>query len=83
MKSNSSDLEILQYVEKRGSCYTSPTEIGREVGKMGRHSAWASPKCRRLTKYGLLERSKRGWYRITQAGLCELAYLEGELGKND
>ena len=56
--------------------WVSPTEIGNEVGGYVltgnpyqgyhelRHSAWASPICLRLVKYGWAVRNKKGWYRI-------------------
>jgi len=66
--------EIMMYLYNR-NYYTSPTEIGNEVGgyvigadyssgyKQLRHSAWASPICLRMVKMGLLKRNKRGWYK--------------------
>ena len=43
--------------------WTSPTEIGRAWSSR-HHSSWASPKCKKLVEYGLLERNEQGWYRI-------------------
>lgn len=57
---------ILKFL--RGRDWTSPTEIGNEysyyLGVPGYHSSWASPKCLSLVKEGLLERNKRGWYKL-------------------
>lgn len=58
---------IINYLQ--GKDWTSPTEIGAaygaEHGKSGYHSSWASPKCLVLVQKGLLERSSRGFYRLT------------------
>lgn len=52
---------ILKYL--RGKEWTSPTEIGKAYRK-GLHSAWASPRCRKLVEKGLLERNAKGWYKL-------------------
>ena len=54
--------KVLEYLKQPARGYTSPTEIGREVGGVGRHSAWASPICKRLVSRGLAKRNERGWY---------------------
>lgn len=59
--------QVLAYLRHR-RCWTSPTEIGRNVGGYGstgriRHSSWASPICKRLVELGLVERSAKGHYR--------------------
>lgn len=45
----------------KGKDWTSPTEIGREYGRLTgspyMHSAWASPKCLKMVEAGLLERN--------------------------
>lgn len=48
----------------KGRDWTSPTKIGESWG-VGYHSAWASPKCKKLVKIGLLKRNKKGWYKLT------------------
>jgi hypothetical protein len=61
---------ILKYLYGRG--FVSPTQIGNAYGdsKFGNnsfhsyHSAWASPKCKKLVELGLLERNKKGYYAI-------------------
>ena len=58
---------IYKYLD--GCDWTSPTEIGREYGlslvpPKKYHSSWASPKCLRLHKIGLLERNNKGHYRL-------------------
>ena len=71
----SPDEFILEYlrVQDRG-CFISPTQIGHEYGeykhgrthwKTGYHSAWASPRCKKLVSLGGLERNKNGHYRLT------------------
>lgn len=59
--------KILEYLFWRN--WTSPTQIGREVGGQGRHSAWASPMCLRMVGEGLLERNEAGHYRLTMEGI--------------
>ena len=54
--------KVLEYLKQPARGYTSPTKIGREVGGGGRHSAWASPICKRLVSKGLATRNERGWY---------------------
>jgi hypothetical protein len=58
---------IIEYL-RRGGGYVSPTRIGNVIGTSlgftNWHSAWASPKCLKLVKLGLLERNKHGWYKI-------------------
>jgi hypothetical protein len=50
----------------RGREWTGPTDIARAVGPPGSHSAWASPRCIRLVRKGLLERGgpRAGHYRL-------------------
>ena len=55
---------ILEYLEQHAGEWLSPTEIGRFVGGGGRHSSWASPKCKKLVSLGMVERSDKGWYRF-------------------
>ena len=59
---------ILRYLNGKG--WTSPTQIGYAYGDTlhpsgfhNYHSAWASPKCRKLVKMGWLERNENGHYR--------------------
>jgi hypothetical protein len=54
--------KVLEYLKRPGTGYVSPTEIGREVGGGSRHSAWASPICKRLVAKEKAKRSERGWY---------------------
>ena len=70
-----SEQKILEFLRERNE-FVSPTEIGLEIGgitKSGliRHSNWSSPICKRLVIKGLLERSKNGWYRLTQIGVVK------------
>ena len=62
---------ILEFL--KGKDFTSPTDIGERYGeykhglfhwKSCYHSAWASPRCRKLVEKGLLERNKLGHYRL-------------------
>lgn len=59
---------IMEYLE--GKDFTSPNEIGaRALGaSLWNGSAKASPVCLQMVKDGRLERSKRGHYRIKEAG---------------
>ena len=53
----------------KGRDWTSPTWIGQHAGGQSYYSAsaWASPKCKRLVKAGVLERNERGQYRLKAA----------------
>lgn len=72
MKVTEQEKWIIEYLTGRD--WTSPSDIGwahgdhlLEQGKCvgtGHHSSWASPKCLKLVKAGLLERNKRGRYRL-------------------
>ena len=62
---------ILEYL--KGKDFTSPTNIGEAYGafkhgyfhdRIGYHSAWASPRCKKLVEKGLLERNEFGHYRL-------------------
>ena len=60
-------LKVYNYLKDKGG-YVSPTEIGLKVGdctKSGlqRHSAWASPICKRLQAMNLVIRNDEGWYK--------------------
>lgn len=50
--------------------FVSPTIVGREVGlqlgKSGRHSAFGTPLCRRLVSEGFAERNVDGHYRAVK-----------------
>ena len=59
--------KVLDYLKSQPRM-VSPTEIGMKVGKrtasgLLRHSAWASPICKRLVQKGLVERFANGWYK--------------------
>lgn len=70
MKLSENEENILRYLKSHVD-YISPTQIGHDVGgkvigyygPYFRHSAWASPICKRLVKKGLVERSEKGWYK--------------------
>ena len=62
---------IIDYLEGKG--WTRPTEIGKAYGIYLHgehhhyscyHSAWASPKCKKLVANGDLERNGKGHYRV-------------------
>ena len=64
--------DILKYLMVKHPNYVSPSEIGVEVGgvtKSGikRHSAWASPKMKKLVSWGFVERSSNGHYKVSKA----------------
>lgn len=66
--------KVLAYL-REVNCWASPTEIGNIVGgrstgrlRLLRHSAWASPICKRLVTLELVERNEQGHYRII---LCD------------
>lgn len=56
----------LQYLQSKSPAYVSPTEVGREVGKQlgkpGRHSAFGTPLCTKLVNAGLAVRNEAGHY---------------------
>lgn len=62
---------ILEYVQSAGE--VPPVVIGRNVEI---HSKYAGERCRELTNYGLLNRSKGGYYLISEQGE---KYLQGDL----
>ena len=47
-----------------GREWFSPTEIGVNVGGLGKHSSYGSPICKRMVKLGLAERNSKGHYRL-------------------
>ncbi len=55
-----------KYLESKYPAFVSPTELGREVGKQlgkdGRHSSFGSPLCKKLVKVGLAVRNEVGHY---------------------
>lgn len=62
---------ILEFL--KGRDFTSPSDIGEAYGrykhgdfhhKAGYHSAWASPRCKRMVRHGQLLRNDRGHYRL-------------------
>lgn len=73
---------IVHYLQGRGWC--SPTQIGRAYGdsKHGNdsfhhyHSAWASPKCKKLVELGYLERNDKGHYRLLPGSIHHISYDE-------
>ncbi|HBO2935355.1 TPA: hypothetical protein L4R50_000351 [Pseudomonas aeruginosa] len=56
----------LKYLESKRPEFVSPTEIGREVGKQlgkqGRHSSFGSPLCQKLVRAGLAVKNEAGHY---------------------
>lgn len=66
---------VLAYLAIYRGGAISPTEIGRQVGGPGRHSAWGSSACKRLVAMGYAERTNKGHYCITVVGH---AILEAE-----
>ena len=62
MKITNQQQWILNYLKDMDD-FVSPTEIGGQYSK-NHHSSWASPKCLKLVKMGLLERNNNGHYRI-------------------
>lgn len=65
-KLNGTDQWIIAFLE--GKDFTGPEQIGKAygegIGNPRLHSSWASPKCKKLTLMGILERSDRGNYRL-------------------
>ena len=49
---------------KQGGEWISPTDIGRYVGGIGKHSSYGSPICKKLVECGLVERNEKGHYRL-------------------
>ena len=72
MKLSETQKWILDLLEEKD--FTSPSVIGNQYGyykhgkmfytKSGYHSAWASPRCKKLVDMGLLERNEKGHYRL-------------------
>lgn len=56
----------LGYLQGKHPAFVSPTEVGREVGKMlgkaNRHSSFGSPLCKKLVDAGLAVRNMAGHY---------------------
>lgn len=76
MKLTYNEQNVLDYLKQWPNDFISPTQIGHNVGGqvLGyygwqyRHSSWASPICKRLVKKGLVERSDKGWYKLSTSG---------------
>ena len=71
MRNLSPDEFILEFL--KGRDFTSPSTIGEAYGrykhgdhhyKTGYHSAWASPRCKRMVRNGELLRNELGHYRL-------------------
>lgn len=62
---------VLEYLAAQpDGLWTSPTQIGNDLSGGKRHSAWASPICKRLTERGYVERNNScGHYKITGMGI--------------
>ena len=62
------EIWILNFLKTYPSVFLSPSYIGSQyglsIGKLGFHSASASPTLLRLTKIGLIERNSKGHYKI-------------------
>lgn len=64
---------VLDYLTLYPGDWVSPTEIGRMYGRQKHNtgdpgtynSAFASPRCLALTRMGLIQRSDKGWYRVS------------------
>ena len=59
---------VIAYLRSKPDLWVSPTEIGNYVGGLSsgglpRHSAWASPICKKLVTLNLAERNERGFYK--------------------
>jgi hypothetical protein len=61
-KLSDNEMKVFIYLMNNNTRVISPTEIGNKVGGSGRHSAWASPICKRLVKHGIIFRSAKGHY---------------------
>lgn len=61
---------VMVYLKSKGDQFVSPTQIGHAVWghKTVYGSPQASPVCKRLVGHGLLERSDRGHYKLTDHG---------------
>jgi hypothetical protein len=67
MKREEKKKMIMEWMDNHGvGEWVSPTEIGMEVFGLysAEASSVASPLCKELAAERLLERSKRGWYRV-------------------
>jgi hypothetical protein len=49
---------------KEGRDWISPTEIGRAVGGVGKHSSYGSPICKQAVGEGLMKRNEAGHYSL-------------------
>jgi len=65
---------IIEYLtDKDPGNWTPPSEIGQAYGRYvgstgsGMHSAWASPKCKKLVEVGVLLRNAHGWYQLKRS----------------
>ena len=45
-------------------CWFSPTEIGKAVGGIKKHSSYGSPICKKMVELGIAERNEKGHYRL-------------------
>lgn len=63
--------KVSDFLESHRDSFVSPTLIGHSAGGKTsgghqRHSSWASPICKRLVEFGLVERNVHGEYRYYQ-----------------
>lgn len=66
---------ILEYVRDAGE--VPPAVIARNIDT---HRSYAGERCRKLMRYGLLEKREGGYYRLTDLGR---AYLNEELDADE
>lgn len=68
IKLSENEKNVLDFIKSVQPDWVGPNRIGLQVGGLSsggiqRHSAWASPICKRLVDKGLLERDTLGHYR--------------------
>ena len=63
-KISAAETYMREVMLKQGRDWFSPTEIGKAVGGIKKHSSYGSPICKAAVEHGIMERNINGHYRL-------------------